>query len=111
MQSKNIPHGRCALPPCPAKARTYNAPMLDIKLIRERPDFVRERLAARGAGDEAHIDELLKLDEQRRKLLGEVLQHIFNHQTHHRGQASTLFSQMGIDIGATDLLLLLPNVA
>jgi len=46
--------------------------MLDIKLIRERPDFVRERLAARGAGDEAHIDELLKLDEQRRKLLGEV---------------------------------------
>ena len=51
---------------------TYNAPMLDIKLIRERPDFVRQRLATRGAGDEAHIDELLKLDEQRRKLLGEV---------------------------------------
>ena len=46
--------------------------MLDIKLIRERPDFVRQRLATRGAGDEAHIDELLKLDEQRRKLLGEV---------------------------------------
>jgi seryl-tRNA synthetase len=51
---------------------TYNAPMLDIKLIRERPDFVRQRLATRGAGDEAHIDELVKLDEQRRKLLGEV---------------------------------------
>jgi seryl-tRNA synthetase len=46
--------------------------MLDIKLIRERPDFVRQRLAARGAGDEAGIDEVLKLDEQRRKLLGEV---------------------------------------
>ncbi len=46
--------------------------MLDIKLIRERPDFVRERLAARGAGDEAHIDELLKLDEERRKLVAEV---------------------------------------
>jgi seryl-tRNA synthetase len=46
--------------------------MLDIKLIRERPDFVRQRLAARGAGDETRIDELLKLDEQRRKLLGEV---------------------------------------
>ena len=41
--------------------------MLDIKLIREKPDFVRERLAARGAGDEARIDELLRLDEQRRK--------------------------------------------
>ena len=46
--------------------------MLDIKLIRERPDFVRQRLATRGAGDEAHIDEVLKADEQRRKLLGEV---------------------------------------
>ena len=46
--------------------------MLDIKLIREKTDFVRARLATRGAGDEAHIDELLKLDEQRRKLLAEV---------------------------------------
>lgn len=46
--------------------------MLDIKLIREKPDFVRQRLATRGAGDEARIDELLKLDEQRRKLLAEV---------------------------------------
>jgi uncharacterized damage-inducible protein DinB len=45
-----------------------------------------------------------------RKLLGEVLVHVFNHQTHHRGQATTLFSQMGIDVGATDLLLLLPDV-
>ncbi|HTX22694.1 MAG TPA: serine--tRNA ligase [Candidatus Aquilonibacter sp.] len=43
--------------------------MLDIKLIREKPDFVRQRLAARGAGDEAKIDELLRLDEQRRKFL------------------------------------------
>ena len=46
--------------------------MLDIKLIREKPDFVRARLATRGAGDEAKIDELLKLDEQRRKMLAEV---------------------------------------
>jgi len=46
--------------------------MLDIKLIRERPDFVRLRLATRGAGDETRIDEVLKCDEQRRKLLAEV---------------------------------------
>jgi seryl-tRNA synthetase len=46
--------------------------VLDIKLIREKTDFVRARLATRGAGDEAHIDELLKLDEQRRKLLAEA---------------------------------------
>ncbi len=46
--------------------------MLDIKLIRERPDFVRARLAARGQGDDAKVGEVLQLDEQRRKLLTDV---------------------------------------
>jgi len=48
--------------------------MLDIRLIRERPDSVRERLGTRGAGDEGRIDEVLQLDEQRRKILSEVEQ-------------------------------------
>jgi seryl-tRNA synthetase len=46
--------------------------VLDIKLIREKPDFVRQRLAMRGAGDEKLIDGILQADEQRRKILGEV---------------------------------------
>jgi seryl-tRNA synthetase len=46
--------------------------MLDIKVIREKPDFVRQRLATRGAGDEAKVDEVLALDEKRRGLLSEV---------------------------------------
>ncbi len=46
--------------------------MLDIKLIREKTDFVRARLAARGAGDEKLIDEILQADDQRRKILVEV---------------------------------------
>src|SRR5579864_2357259 len=41
--------------------------MLDIRLIRERPDFVRERLAARGGDDAAKIEQLLKVDAERRK--------------------------------------------
>jgi uncharacterized damage-inducible protein DinB len=45
------------------------------------------------------------------KRLGDVLLHVFNHQAHHRGQATTLFSQLGVDVGPTDLLLLLPEVA
>ena len=57
---------------CQARGRSYNAPMLDIKVVREKPDLVRERLASRGAGDQAHVDELLRQDEQRRKLLAEV---------------------------------------
>ena len=41
--------------------------MLDIRLIREKPDFVRERLATRGGGDEAKIDDILRVDAERRK--------------------------------------------
>ena len=32
-----------------------------------------------------------------------LVTHLFNHQTHHRGQVTTLLSQMGLDIGATDI--------
>ncbi len=38
-----------------------------------------------------------------------LLMHFFNHQTHHRGQATTLLSQAGIDVGVTDLVALIPN--
>ena len=43
------------------------------------------------------------------KPLDSLLLHFFNHQTHHRGQASTLLFQAGVDIGVTDLLALIPN--
>ena len=63
---------KTALPPCDREVRFYNGRVLNIRLIREKPDFVRQRLATRGGGDEVHIDELLSLDEQRRTLLAEV---------------------------------------
>src|SRR5881227_1885485 len=46
--------------------------MLDIRLIREKPDFVRERLATRGGGDEAKIDDVLRIDAERRKSATEL---------------------------------------
>ncbi len=45
--------------------------MLSIQLIREHPDDVRRGLARRGASD-APLDELLRLDGQRRRTLQEV---------------------------------------
>ena len=42
--------------------------MLDIRLIREKGDFVRARLATRGSGDESKIDEVVRVDAERRKL-------------------------------------------
>lgn len=38
-----------------------------------------------------------------------LIQHVFNHQTHHRGQVTTLLTQAGQDVGVTDLLMLIPN--
>lgn len=38
-----------------------------------------------------------------------LMQHFFNHQTHHRGQVSTLLYQAGIDVGVTDLLIDIPE--
>ncbi len=38
-----------------------------------------------------------------KKTLGLVFTHVFNHQTHHRGQATTLMTQMGLDVGVTDI--------
>ena len=32
-----------------------------------------------------------------------LVTHLFNHQTHHRGQVTTLLAQLGLDMGTTDL--------
>ena len=32
-----------------------------------------------------------------------LVSHVFNHQTHHRGQVTTLLAQRGLDMGSTDL--------
>lgn len=37
----------------------------------------------------------------------QALTHFFNHQTHHRGQVTTLLSQAGVDVGVTDLIALI----
>lgn len=69
----------------------------------------------------AFIDEIKESDleqvlsyknvkgEEMNKRFGSVLHHFFNHQTHHRGQVTTLLHQKGIDVGVTDLLAIIPN--
>jgi uncharacterized damage-inducible protein DinB len=36
----------------------------------------------------------------------QALSHFFNHQTHHRGQVTTLLAQAGVEVGVTDLISL-----
>ncbi|HEY5801241.1 MAG TPA: DinB family protein [Burkholderiaceae bacterium] len=60
-----------------------------------------------------HLDAVLTYRNSRgqfSRYFGSLLLHFFNHQTHHRGQASTLLSQAGIDLGVTDLLEAIPLI-
>ncbi len=43
------------------------------------------------------------------RTVGQFCQHIFNHQTHHRGQLTCLLSQCGLDFGCTDLPIVVPE--
>ena len=62
---------------------------------------------------EPHLDQALSYHNTQGvaacKNFFALLMHLFNHQTHHRGQATTLLMQTGVDMGVTDLLALLPN--
>jgi uncharacterized damage-inducible protein DinB len=62
---------------------------------------------------EADLDYVLSYTNMKgvaaNKCLFSLIMHFFNHQTHHRGQISTLLTQAGVDLGVTDLLALIPN--
>ena len=53
------------------------------------------------AGDLSWFSGAIQADVT--KPLGLLVTHFFNHQTHHRGQITTLLAQTGLDIGVTDL--------
>ena len=46
--------------------------MLDIKVIREKPDKVKAALKTRNADYDSYIDDILKIDEERRKISTET---------------------------------------
>ncbi len=78
---------------------------------RVRVDAVIDDFAQRLVADD--LEQILHYTttdgRSQAKPLAPLLQHFFNHQTHHRGQASTLLFQAGVDIGVTDLAALIPQ--
>src|SRR5216684_3012423 len=69
--------------------------MLDIRLIREKPDFVRERLSTRAGEDAAKIDELLAIDRQRRA--GEAKVQEFRSEKKSKSEEVRLLMESGAD--------------
>jgi uncharacterized damage-inducible protein DinB len=83
----------------------FGADLPSLLAQRMRLDEIITALAAELST--ADLEQALSYQNSRGafcKNFGSLLLHFFNHQTHHRGQASTLLSQAGIDIGVTDLL-------
>lgn len=82
-------------------------------------ELLRSRRAALDAAIERWITSLAPADLDRemsyrtstgvecRHPLWWALTHLFNHQTHHRGQATTLLFQLGRDPGVTDLIAMM----
>lgn len=112
----------------------YDPAMLDIKLIRDNPELVKQRLATRGRGDETRIAEVTALDEKRRALVTEAESlkaernrvskeiGIAKSKRQDTGVAMTAMKQVGDKIAALDsqlstldsqlqsLLLVIPNL-
>ncbi|HEU4780064.1 MAG TPA: DinB family protein [Steroidobacteraceae bacterium] len=100
--------------PCLASLRHSLGPDLaTLRVYRERLDEVIERWASELTFAHLSIDlEYANMaGVTSGKSFAALVQHFFNHQTHHRGQVSTLLFQSGVDVGVTDLLALIPAMS
>lgn len=79
--------------------------MLDIKLVRNNPELIREAVKKRG--EEIELDGFLKLDEKRRELLYEVEQ--LKNQRNTVSQEIGRLKQQGLD--AEDKVALMKEVS
>lgn len=59
--------------------------------------------------EEVDLDRIIRFEavvtqRMHRFRLVDALMHFFHHQTHHKGQLTTLMSQLGYDFGTTDMM-------
>lgn len=100
--------------PQPARLNDFIYPDLSsLQTARQTTDRIIERWLTTEV-EEADFDRSLQYTNTQGILsernFGELVAHLFNHQTHHRGQASTLLSQAGTEIGVTDFLIDIPDL-
>ncbi len=98
--------------PSPTSLRQQLADSLPaLRQLREQIDDVTLQLASVVTHDQLSqsVHYADTAGKKHGKNFGLLLLHFFNHQTHHRGQASTLLFQAGVDIGVTDLHALIAS--
>ena len=108
------PEALAAMDAIPAPAALDAELCPDLAQLRERREWLDHLILAWVVSLDAtmltsELDYVSLRGTAARRAVSAVLMHFFNHQTHHRGQVTTLLSQAGIDVGATDLLLRVPD--
>ena len=83
----------------------YYHQLSDLKILREELDELIERFCINLS--EVDCEDVITYTttegELIKRAVADVIQHIFNHQTHHRGQLTCVLSQFGVDYGCMDL--------
>lgn len=114
-ESHPTPHPALASVSQLPKPKTLNAILFtDLAALRQRRMLLDAAISSWVAAltDDDLAQNMLytnMLGTPQCKHMGSLLLHFFNHQTHHRGQVTTLLTQAGVDIGVTDLVALIPG--
>ncbi|MCX4027522.1 DinB family protein [Endozoicomonas sp. SM1973] len=79
---------------------------------RKRLDLLIQKWMSEDVKEDDFHRSIQYIDTEGKKCernFAELLYHLFNHQTHHRGQLTTILNQSGIDAGVTDFLVEIPD--
>ncbi len=88
------------------------ADLAPLRMRRQQLDeIISDWVGTVELADLDHVLEFRTMDgDPAHKNFGSLILNLFNHQTHHRGQLTTLLTQAGADVGVTDLFALIPEV-
>ncbi|RYF41886.1 MAG: hypothetical protein EOO27_45810 [Comamonadaceae bacterium] len=106
------PRSECALNLQPSSlTQGLSQSLAPLREYREKMDTVITELSSRITQEQlaSTLRYTNTAGQQQAKSLGPLVQHLFNHQTHHRGQATTMLFQAGVDVGVTDLVAIIPS--
>lgn len=83
----------------------YHHQLSDLAVLRKQVDDLIIQYCSNLTTEDcdSYITYTTTEGESITKAVADVTQHIFNHQTHHRGQLTCVLSQFGVDYGCMDL--------
>jgi uncharacterized damage-inducible protein DinB len=89
----------------------YHTNIKDIALLRAKLDTVIVNYCDSLSEQDTQTNITYQTTEgdDIRKSAADITQHLFNHQTHHRGQLSCILSQLDINYGCMDLPIIVPE--